>query len=508
MSAQPATFDRRKLYGILHDPTGAAVVKTVKVLKVGIGIPSGPDIHVWIAGDGKWHVATGVYQGKSRKESKVQKFDDATAAERYYLTARASAPERLYPARLSHFTFLRMGPTGYVHDFAAIGEHGVMPTEIDIVFLSNDPFDYRYALYTKTEMKCEGNGHDARRRVNFAQTPAQRELADAAEAGGERFFALEGACSEMGCPFAGVDCKPHSTLYFQLQGDLRFGGDCTFSTTGFRSTGDLFSSLEAIKKATGRGRAEDGRVAGIPLKLVLRPYRTKYKDSQQVERTSIQYAASVEYRAGSADALSLVGSMLTHADDFEALQQGTPLQLGAASESVEAGEPIIGEVIVDENEPIPDELLEDAALAVEAAEAAHAAAVASEYYPEGERASDDDLDQFSQTEPTAPPAMPQRKSAAAGASPTQVAFDAQAPLGWMPNQPTVEGVTFPRVILAAAGDKRLGTDDMTLLSDEAQRIGKGVTSFCQEILGLKPNQITRETGMCLLKLMKKTPSKT
>jgi hypothetical protein len=504
MATAAAEFDRSKLFGVLHDQAGTAVMRTVRVLKVGIGIPSGPDIHVWIGEDEKWHVATGVYQGNKRVKSDTKTFDGKAEAAAHYQAARQNAHERLYPARLAHFTFLRMGPTGYLHDFDAIEQHGPVPSEIDIVFLANDPFDYRFAYYTKAEMKCEGNGRDARRRITFAQTAYEEQLAMAAQEQGERFFALPNSCYTLGCPFGGKECKPHSTLFFQLQGDLRFGGDCTFATTGFRSTGDLYSSLERIKKATGRGRADDGRLAGIPLKLVLRPYRTSFTDAQGVLRSSTQYAASIEYRAGSA--LEAVGSMVTHADNYEdALQQGVPLQLGAMPEGTAAEEPIAGEVI----EPLADEIAEDAALSVEAKEAAEAAAIASEFYPDrgGDR-DDDDLDQFSQNGngASAAPAMPQRKSAAQRTA-NQGAVELQSPLGFVQSPGLIEGVRFPAVVLAGAKDERPYLDDITLLTDEAERIGVGLTSFSQEILGLKPQQITREAGLCLLKLMRGMPGK-
>ena len=40
-------IDRSKLYGVLHEPSGRPIVRQVRVLKVGIGVPTGPDVHVW-----------------------------------------------------------------------------------------------------------------------------------------------------------------------------------------------------------------------------------------------------------------------------------------------------------------------------------------------------------------------------------------------------------------------------------------------------------------------------
>jgi hypothetical protein len=192
--------------------------------------------------------------------------------------------------------------------------------------------------------------------------------------------------------------------------------------------------------------------------------------------------------------------MLAHADGYEdVLQHGAaPLQLRAAPEA--AGmEPIVGEV-AEAVEASPDDIAADAALAVEVAEAAEAAATAAEFYPavSDDRSGEDGLDQFSQTEeaPRTPPAMPQRKSA------SRAALDAQAPTARI-----IEGVTFPAIIQAGEDDERPRLDDITQMTDEADRLGVGLTSFSQQLLGLKPQQITREAGRCLLKAMQNRTGK-
>jgi hypothetical protein len=54
----------------------------------------------------------------------------------------------------------------------------------------------------------------------------------------------------------------------------------------------MFSSIETFKGITG------GRVAGIPLKMVLRPYKVTFQG-----KAATQYGVSLEYRAGTAKAL-------------------------------------------------------------------------------------------------------------------------------------------------------------------------------------------------------------
>ena len=55
------TIDRSKLYGVLHEPSGRRIVRQVRVLKVGIGVPTGPDVHVWIDQNQQWCVEVGTY---------------------------------------------------------------------------------------------------------------------------------------------------------------------------------------------------------------------------------------------------------------------------------------------------------------------------------------------------------------------------------------------------------------------------------------------------------------
>ncbi|MGH9437127.1 MAG: hypothetical protein ACRD22_04335, partial [Terriglobia bacterium] len=67
------TVDRTKLYGILHQLDGKPIERQVRVLKVGIGVPVGPDVHVWIDGQGQWSVETGVYPN-GKRQLQIQRF--------------------------------------------------------------------------------------------------------------------------------------------------------------------------------------------------------------------------------------------------------------------------------------------------------------------------------------------------------------------------------------------------------------------------------------------------
>jgi hypothetical protein len=256
-----------------------------------------------------------------KRQGKVSKYADKAEAWKAYMQARKTAPDRKYPRKVPYFTFLRMGADGnYVHDFEAIENHGAAPTEIDIVFLDNNPLDAAFQMFTAAELKCEGNGLDARRRLSMASTPDEKLLAEAAAADGEKYFPIIDGCYSRGCPYPKEGkCKPHGRLMFQLLNSPRVGGTCSYDTTSYRSIPQLSSGIEQIKQVTGRGVAAHGRVAGIPLKLVLRPYKVTHDG-----KPSTQFGVSLEFRAE--NAVELARMLIHTADEYhEALQLGTSL---------------------------------------------------------------------------------------------------------------------------------------------------------------------------------------
>jgi len=321
--------DRTKLYGLTHDAVNKRpMVRQVRMLKVGIGFPKGPNIHAFIAPSGEWVIEEG-----DSKPPKRTKFKTMAEAKAFYADRRRSVPERKYPSKFPYFTFLRTGMDGgFVHDFEAIERHGSMPTEIEIVFLTDTPLEQAMEWWTAAEKKCEGNGIDARRRVDLASTEEEKKLADTARKAGEQYFPIIDGCHMRGCKYSHGEkpfCKPHSRLMFQLAYNPTLGGTAVFDTTGWRSGGNMFSCLHQIRSITGRGDADIGTVAGIPLQMVLRPYRTSHNG-----QPSTQYGISIQLRAS--DAQSLVRNVIAKADEFRMLT-GAPMLLEAADE--------LGEVI-------------------------------------------------------------------------------------------------------------------------------------------------------------------
>lgn len=292
-----AIIDRTKLYGVLNQLNGQRIERQVRVLKVGIGVPIGRDVHTWIDAQGQWSVETGVY-AQDKRQSQVKRLRTREEAEAYYDQQRKIAAERKAPRKIPYFTFLRMNGHGeFVHDFEAIEQHGPTPTEIDVVFLTERSFDAAFQMWSSSKLMCEGDGRNACRRIDIATNPEEKRLAAEANQRGEKFFPIVEGCFARGCRYARGEkpqCKPHRRLYFQLVHSPRIGGACQFDTTGYRSIAQISSSLEQIRSVTGRGNPDLGIVAGIPMKLVLRPYRVQHQG-----QNSIQYGVSLEFRAAS-----------------------------------------------------------------------------------------------------------------------------------------------------------------------------------------------------------------
>lgn len=280
---------RNIMVGLTHTEDGTPIIKAPKTLKVGIGIPKGRAIRVFIHPSGQWYVMKGEMKASGLKEA-ASIFDTRAEAEVFYHAEKNTAPEVTYPRRLPYFTFSKPGITDkggevYEPDFDAIEAAGPVPTSVDIVFSSEDPFNGAYQMWSATELRCKGDGIDAERSVAFEpNNPAAIQ----AKAEGKRTFPILGGCWTKGCEYAGKDCKVGAGLSFHLANLVTPGVTAFFHTTGFRSTRDIFSSLEEIrgllKMAIGTG------ITWTPMTLKLRPYITKPENG----KASTQYAARIE----------------------------------------------------------------------------------------------------------------------------------------------------------------------------------------------------------------------
>ncbi|MBV9084437.1 MAG: hypothetical protein JOZ62_17315 [Acidobacteriaceae bacterium] len=288
------------LFGITHDRDGSAIVREPRILKVGIGMPRGRGLNVWIHNDKRWYFRMAVKGSDGKVKFEIphrQGLATRTEAEKFYKDNFSKAAEVNYPRKLGFFTFTRPiladdGTEVFAPDWEAIEAHGPTPTEIDIVFLDDNPFSGAYQMWSTSELRCKGDGINALRVLSMAATAQDQRLVEQAKEAGERYFPIIEGCWTHDCPFSKEangrpsPCKPGGDLKFQLARNIRVGGSAYFHTSGYRSISHIFSSLERIKTLTG------GRLAGIPLKMVLRPYKTKHNG-----QSATQYGVSLEFRA-------------------------------------------------------------------------------------------------------------------------------------------------------------------------------------------------------------------
>jgi hypothetical protein len=118
-----------------------------------------------------------------------------------------------------------------------------------------------------------------------------------------------------------------------------------FDTTGYRSIAQLSSCLQQIRSITGRGDADLGTAAGIPLKLVLRPYRAQHQG-----QSSIQNGVSLEFRA--TDVVELAQMLNHHTQEF---RQAVHLLPAAAGAVVSTPDPENGEDAPDPDQAATEE---------------------------------------------------------------------------------------------------------------------------------------------------------
>lgn len=350
-------IDRTKLYGLTHSLNDKPITRQVRMMKVAIGYPRAKAIHAYKASDDpeKWCVEIG-----SGKDIKTWDFASMEEARAFYDKNRKGAPERKYPSKFGYFTFLRIGPDGeYYPDWETIARHRAFPRAIDIVFITDSPLEQSMQWWTASRLLCEGNGKDARRRVDHGlrenASPQEKQAAQQARDAGSEWFNIIGQCYTAGCPFATGEkpvCKPHSRLSFQLAYAPTIGGTCVFDTTGWRSGANLFACLDQIRTITGSGNPDAGLVAGIPMRLILQPYKVRPHGLAP----STQYAVALQISAK--DAVTLHRRVLTQADEFHRVLR-EPLMIEASHEEERLTESQEAHLMEAEFYPATEEQSED-----------------------------------------------------------------------------------------------------------------------------------------------------
>ncbi|GEM_PF-918050 len=208
---------------------------------------------------------------------------------------------RNYPKKLDHFRFQTKDPSGdwIVDDQLDLSlkqkqegegaDEGTPVRSFNIQFVSDDIeqiFATSYAWWGSSERKCHGDGLQAQRVLSEIK---DKKLLKEYE--GKR-FAPWTPCGDDGCPeLAKKLCKPHGQLRFMIPEQRVVGAVAVFNTTSYESIRRIFSGLTGIANITR------GRLAGLKLRLVLKPGQTRYHDDKGAAKTSNAFFAHVEFRA-------------------------------------------------------------------------------------------------------------------------------------------------------------------------------------------------------------------
>lgn len=227
-----------------------------------------------------------------------------------------AAADKNHPEKLDYFRIVAKNEKGdWIEDPAltsvlqkkycqeVTGEDGKVRytklREFDIVFLQDPPevqlpdgsiswnleemFRTELAWWSATERLCYGNGKTATRSFNALSKSDQDKNP------GVRTIAW-GPCSD-GCPqYEDGKCKPTANLSFLFKDLPRIGSVAAFNTTSFESIQRIQGSLMQILQFTG------GRLRGIPLRMCLRPGKTKYTAPDGKRKMGNAFFVNIEFR--------------------------------------------------------------------------------------------------------------------------------------------------------------------------------------------------------------------
>lgn len=338
------------MIGLTHDGNATPLIRAVKATRVGIGIPKGKAVLVYIDGDPKerstwiWKILFGQWvppaSGNGDPKFKmVEVFSTKSAAEAesWYLKNRDKAADPGYPQKISFFTFTKKSVISEAKkieefqepDFAAIAAHGPRPKEIDILLMDENPLLINeYAMYSKSEKQCYGDGEIGMRVLSMAKSAEEKKLAEEAKASGERYFPVLNGCATNGCPYyPNGGCKPSLTMAFQLMNSLRIGSTAFFTTTAINSSWKINSGIADL-------RSKARSIAGKPVKLCVSPIRTNHIDPKtQKAMPGLSYGVHIELRA---EDLEQMRKMLSSGW----MEQEQPRAIAAAAAPLEDGEEI------------------------------------------------------------------------------------------------------------------------------------------------------------------------
>lgn len=188
---------------------------------------------------------------------------------------------RNYPTKTDHFIYQRKvtgqgGTVAWEVDPEMTQHFGEKCKEFWVV-LHNDDIDQifktEYAFWKKSGKFCSGDGREAIRQTE--KTP-----------NGEPWKPCGRECPDL----QQGDCKASGDLYFSLLDFPRLGSVCKLHTSGRRSIQQIYSSLSQFISTFGR-------LAGLKVKLAVRPEKSNYRDKDGAAKSTTIYALSLELAA-------------------------------------------------------------------------------------------------------------------------------------------------------------------------------------------------------------------
>lgn len=304
---------RNVMFGLTHDMAGKTVMRVPRSTKIGIGLPGGKDVELYIDYNGEW-VANTPGMKRDGKDVPFVRYPDRATMQSKWPTILKYAATRKHPKKIDYFTFTKPGSLEYDPDWDMIEAHGARPTAIGVMFTDNEPYSGGYQWWSASELKCYGDGINAMRVLSLAE-PAERELAaEAAEHLMEYFPIIEG-CASCGCPYLDNPCKPVTALKFQLVASPRLGSSAYFHSTSKVTAQNVAAFLDLIRRQTG------GYIEGIPFQMVLRSHRVTVQ-TDKGKRASTAWNVGLEFRADRA--VEMKHKMLAAAESWRNAAPSAP----------------------------------------------------------------------------------------------------------------------------------------------------------------------------------------
>lgn len=258
---------------------------------------------------------------------------DGTPVQRLTVAAKVSigmpaTDGKNYPSKLDHFRVTAKNSVGEWVDDPVFTEKlkEAMPmvempdgtkrrknlTDLEIVLLSNDLEEVHkteYAWWSKSEKKCSGNGREANRSVTALTAQEKKDINPDS---GTRTVPWKN-CGDK-CPqMIDGSCKPSGALYFIFKERPIMGSVAAYYTTSYETIRRIQSSLLQIMDITG------GRLKGIPLKMVLRPGKTRYEQDGKA-KSGTAFFVNIEFRQE--DFAKLIPVLIQQSVQFEAAVLG------------------------------------------------------------------------------------------------------------------------------------------------------------------------------------------